>query len=334
LVRKHGRLVLIRLGIALLLFRPTIAAAQAERDHTNNAPHVRVLSTQGVVREGRLVLLTSSDAILLTNGFVESLPLEEVRRINRVTHGARNFFLAAALSGLVVATASCSSSTDPGECWPQASVVFIGLGAAAGTAIGALYDEARRSSSILYAAPDQVRTVDRPAVMVAAGSGGVLRRHDRHVTAPAFQAGVQFPLSRITSLEVEAMHWSWHRIRDIGPTADDAWRTLSFSSNVSWRFGTPAAAATIAIGAGVQRSTLQESLCVRDCDPLPLGRGFATYAVDVSALALFGGGVEGAITRRLIGFGTVRAVAGKESGVSAFAGIRVPFGRRSILVSP
>ena len=68
---------------------------------------------------------------------------------------------------------------------------------------------------------------------------------------------------------------------------------------------------------------INESLCVRDCDPLPLGRGFATYAVDVSALALVGGGVEGAITRRLIGFGTVRAVAGKESGVSAFAGIRV-----------
>ena len=110
-VRKHGRLVLIRLGIALLLFRPTIAAAQAERDQTNNAPHVRVLSNQGVVREGRLVLLTSSDAVLLTNGFVESLPLEDVRHINRVTHGARNGFLAAALSGLVVVTASCSSST-------------------------------------------------------------------------------------------------------------------------------------------------------------------------------------------------------------------------------
>jgi hypothetical protein len=129
-------------SVAVVVMPPARVCAQTP---TTKPQDVRVLSTDGVMRAGRLLALTSSEAVLLTNGVMETLPLEEVRRIDRVTHGARNGFLAGALSGLVVATASCSSSTDPGECWLQASAVFIGLGVAVGSAIGALYDVALKA---------------------------------------------------------------------------------------------------------------------------------------------------------------------------------------------
>jgi hypothetical protein len=49
-------------------------------------------------------------------------------------------------------------------------------------------------------------------------------------------------------------------------------------------------------------------------------------------MALVGGGAERKLTSKLIGFGNLRLVMGKESGVTAVAGVRVPFGGRSALV--
>ena len=318
------------LTLAIVVAHCATASAQTPNRDT---PHVRVLANNGAVRTGRLLELTSSEVVVAVDRFTVTLPLRDVRRIDRVMHGVRTGLIAGILSGFGAGIAlSCASGGGDGGCSPLIGVMFAGIGAGVGTAVGALHDNARRSSSVLYAAPGQVRTIDLPTVILTAGSGGILRRRGREITAPAFQAAVQFPLSRRTSLEVEAMQWSWHRTREIGAVADEAWRTLSLSNNVSWRIGTEKIAGTITIGAGVQRSTLNQSLCIQACDALPYGRTFATYFIETTPLALIGGGAERVLTSKLIGFGNVRLVMGKESGLTAVAGVRVPFGRRSALV--
>jgi hypothetical protein len=104
---------LVGVYAALLLFQPTTAAAQVEPAQEAAPPLVRVLSIQEVVREGRLLSLTASEVVLLTDGIALTLPLDEVRRINRVTHGARIGFLAGTLAGLAVTAGSCTSSGNP-----------------------------------------------------------------------------------------------------------------------------------------------------------------------------------------------------------------------------
>ena len=318
------------LGLAMVVTQTVLAGAQTEAQQSS---HVRVLAANGLVREGRLLSLTSSEIVLLLDSLTVTLPLRDVRRIERVTHGARNGVLVGALTGLGVGmTMSCGSTGSDGGCSPLIGVMVAGIGAALGTAVGLIHQDARRSSNVIYAAPDGAARTEIPAVVLAGGAGGVLRRRDRDITAPAFQAAVQFPLSPRTSLEVEAMQWSWHRTRRIGAVADEAWRTLSLSSNVAWRIGTGRTAGTVTMGAGVQRSTLNQSLCIQACDALPYGRTFATYFVETTPLALVGGGAERVLTSKLVGFGNLRLVMGKESGVTAVAGVRVPFGGRSALV--
>jgi hypothetical protein len=274
----------------------------------------------------------------MLDGQTVTLPLEEVRRIVRVTHGVRTGVLAGALGGFAAGMAlSCTSSEYQGGCWPLTGVMFAGIGAALGTAVGLIREDARRNSNVIYPAPDGATRIEIPTLVLAVGAGGVLRRRATAVTAPAFQAAVQFPLSRRTSLEVEAMQWSWHRTFETGPVTeaprtvmDEAWRTLSLSTNVSWRIGTGRTIGTITMGAGVQRSTFNESRCVQACGGLPDGRTFATSFVEKTPLALVGGGVERVFTGRLIGFGSVRLVMGNESGVTAFAGVRQPVGTPSV----
>ena len=316
------------LGLAIVVAEGTAVSAQ-----TQNRPRVRVYATNGVVLHGRLVELTSSEVVLATDRGTLTLPLMEVRRIDRVMHGVRNGLIAGALTGFGfgVALSSVSRGDDFGAVFN--GVMLAGIGAAFGTAIGAVHDDARRAASVLYSAPGQARTIELPTVIVTAASGGILRRRATEITAPAVHSGVRFPLSPTTSLEVDAMHWSWHTTRQIGAVADESRRTLSVSSNVAWRLGTPTTAATIAIGAGIQRSTLHQSIsCVRQCGPLSSGRTFATSFAQTTPLAVIGGGAERAITSRLIGFGSVRLVMSQESGLAAFAGIRVPFGKRPVLI--
>jgi hypothetical protein len=317
------------LGLAIITAQ-TQASAQPPAE---DAPHVRVLSTNGILREGRLLQLTSSDAVLLLDTQTVRLPLTEVRRITRVTHGARNGVLAGTLSGLGLGFwLTCASRGQPeGGCSEIVALMFAGIGAGIGTAVGLLNEDARRSSNVMYAAPDTATRRTVPTVVLAGGAGGILRRRGREITAPAFQGSVQVPLSHRISLDVEATHWSWHRTRQIGAIADEAWRTLSLSTNVGWRIGTPAKAATIAMGAGVQRSTLHQSLCFQDCHALPHGRTFAQHFVETTPLALIGGGAETTISRRLTAFGSVRLVMGKESGLATFGGVRVPVGGRAVL---
>jgi hypothetical protein len=294
-------------------------------------PHVRVLSTDGIVREGRLLSLSATEVVLARGRQSMTLPIEDVRRIERLTHGVRNGLLAGALAGFGLGMAvSCASTGDDGGCWPLVGATVAGVGAGLGTAIGALHDTARRGSNVIYGAPGETATIEVPTVIVAGASGGVLRRRGTEITAPAFQTAIQFPLSRSTSLEVEAMHWSWHRPRQIIAIADESWRTLTLTGGVAWRIGTPATAGTVALGAGVQRSTLQGSRCVRDCAALPPYRTFASHFVEVTPHAQIAGGIERALTRRLAGFGTVRLVMGKEAGLAAVGGVRLVLASRTL----
>jgi hypothetical protein len=211
--------------IALFVLSPD-ADAQVSAEQASN---VRLISTTGAVREGRLLDLTASEVVLLQDGLTLTLPLNEVQRIERASHGIRRGALTGAIGGFALGMAlSCVSSGDDTGCWPPfGGALLAGIGAGLGVAVGALHDAARRGSDVIYTAPGQGTTIDLPKVAFAAGGGVVVRRHATSVAVPALQGSVQFPVSPRTSLEVEAMQWSWHRTREIGAVADEAWRTLS-----------------------------------------------------------------------------------------------------------
>ena len=318
-------------ALAILMAPP--AAASAQTSAAAERPTVRVISTTGVLREGRLVELTPSEAVLLQNGLIVRLPLNDVRRIDKATHGVRTGVLAGAIGGLTLGMAvSCASKGADGGCSPEMGAMFTALGAGIGTAAGILYDDARRSSNVLYAAPGLVKTVNLPMVVLSAGSGGVVRRHGTGITAPAFQTSVQIPLWLGTSLETEALHWSWRQTRNVAAHADEAWSAFSVAGNISWRIGSPTTAGTIAVGAGVQRATLRRSLCLRDCDVVPAGTTIRTYLAETTPYARFTGGAERAMTQRLIAFGSIRLALGDSSGLAAIGGVRVPLGRRHLTI--
>jgi hypothetical protein len=134
------------LGLAMVVTQTASAGARTE---ARQSAHVRVLAANGFVREGRLLSLTSSDIVLLLDSRRVTLPLRDVRRIERVTHGARNGVLVGALTGLGVGmTMSCASTGSDGGCSPLIGVMFAGIGAALGTAVGLIHtDERSRPTS-------------------------------------------------------------------------------------------------------------------------------------------------------------------------------------------
>ncbi len=166
------RLRELALGLAIAVWAVP-AFAQAPPDVPVGTT-VRVFLTDGTRRTGTLISLTPDEVHIHEH----LLKLQDVRRIETVPHAARNFALAGALTGVVVAyaTRTCRGSNDQGrasaglpECNYVRPALFSGLGAVAGGIIGAAVDSS--GTRVLFSAPARAPTVRAGPFVARKGAG-------------------------------------------------------------------------------------------------------------------------------------------------------------------
>lgn len=132
-------------------------------------PQVRVVSLRGVTREGRLVSLSSSDVVIVQQGQTLTLPLTDVRRVERATHRVRNGAIWGAVIGFVAGYLGSCGGGDENDCWPEAGAMFAGIGAGTGAGIGAVLNRTSKGSRVLYPTPAATTSVT-PRIAASAAS--------------------------------------------------------------------------------------------------------------------------------------------------------------------
>jgi len=129
-------------------------------------PDVRVVSASGERQRGRLVALTTREVILRQGRQTGTRPIGDVRRVEKVSHRVRNLTLAGAFIGYVGGYLTSCGGGDENDCWPEAGLMFAGIGAGSGALIGGRLNRsaARDGRDVLFAAAPR-----------HTGIGGVLR---------------------------------------------------------------------------------------------------------------------------------------------------------------
>jgi hypothetical protein len=116
-------------------------------------PKVRVIANTGVRREGYLVSLTDSEVVLEQQGQSLTIPLGEVRRVEKATHRVRNGLAWGAIGGYVIGYVASCGGGDEGHCWPEMGAMVAGIGAAAGAATGLFQNRSKRTQDSIYERP-------------------------------------------------------------------------------------------------------------------------------------------------------------------------------------
>jgi hypothetical protein len=128
-------------------------------------PHVRIISTDGTRREGRLLSLGATEVAIDQRGGTITIPLQKVARVEKATHRVRNGAVWGAIGGFVLGYLASCGGGDEHHCWPEAGALFAGIGAAAGAATGAFENRSNRERDVLYAAPASTASIDiRPSL--------------------------------------------------------------------------------------------------------------------------------------------------------------------------
>jgi hypothetical protein len=160
-------------GVTMALTRSVIAFAAARIDsgvtpyggvrvalttravRAPGGPEVRVVSTTGARQVGRLVSLSGTEVVLRQAGRSVVLPIAQVQRVERVSHRIRNVTIASAIAGYVGGYLASCGDGDENDCWPEVGLLFAGIGAGAGAAIGAVLNRNARQDGrdVLFAAP-------------------------------------------------------------------------------------------------------------------------------------------------------------------------------------
>ena len=177
------------------------------------------------------------------------------------------------------------------------------------------------------AASAQTIVNDQPPPTVNVGAAiGMAGRYLGFDWPSSALLSAQFPVSRFLVVEATATQWSWGRKRFIPPAlADEHWKTTSAGANLLLRAGRGRLAGSIGMGAGLQRSSLQGSDCVKDCDAAT----FASSAVRTSPSLQFAGAADVRIAPRLVAFTSLLMIVGNEGALGVFGGLRVPVSSRT-----
>ncbi len=123
---------------------------------------MRVTLSDGQKRVGRLVDLTPSEVAIVERGSTVTLALDQVRRVETVSHHARTGTLVgAAWAGFVwITVAATRDSCADCEDGPHAATMMTPIALGAGAGIGALINAATRNRHVLYQAPPSKPVVD------------------------------------------------------------------------------------------------------------------------------------------------------------------------------
>jgi hypothetical protein len=141
------------LSVALVGVLPTIGGAQTS-PAAAIGKEVRVTGVDGSTGTGRLVSLSISDVVFQQKGKDVSIPLGQVSKVEKVSHGVRNGVVVGAISGILTGWwVSCGVWYDDGSCWTPGFLMIAGLGVGAGAGIGAIDNAAKSDDNLLYQAP-------------------------------------------------------------------------------------------------------------------------------------------------------------------------------------
>jgi hypothetical protein len=136
----------------LATFRADVADAQSTRASAT-PQEVRVISMNGAKRTGRLLSLGTEELTLLQGSHSLHLPLNEVRRVERVTHHAKKGTLIGVALGFALGFVLCTGCEgDESLDRHEFGLIVAGIGAGLGANIGAGLDRSRAAIP-LYVAP-------------------------------------------------------------------------------------------------------------------------------------------------------------------------------------
>ena len=93
------------------------------------------------------------------DGQAQTIPLEQVTRIERKTHHVRNGVLWGLIVGFAGGYLGSCGQGDEEDCWPEIGALFAGIGAGTGALIGAGINRATAESRVLYSAPQSTISV-------------------------------------------------------------------------------------------------------------------------------------------------------------------------------
>jgi hypothetical protein len=131
---------------------------------------VRLTAMDGTERKGRIVSLSSTEVILRFDDRNTTIPLRDVRRLDKVAYGVRNGAIAGAAAGYYVGYGVGESDSPGGEVGQ--GILFSAIGAGIGAGIGIVIDAAKADRNLIYLAPNQSAPIV-VAPMVSAKRAGV-----------------------------------------------------------------------------------------------------------------------------------------------------------------
>lgn len=138
---------------------------------------IRVTTIDGARMTGRFVSMSETELVWRRATAQERVPLNRVRRIELVSHHARNGALIGLAAGIGVAFAACTS--DDNFCGDDAgfgllSAIWGSIGAGSGAGLGALINVSTGGRHLIYSRPDNVSVHFQP-IAGPHHAGGVLR---------------------------------------------------------------------------------------------------------------------------------------------------------------
>lgn len=114
---------------------------------------VRVTAMDGSRQTGKLVALSAADVAFRRNGRDISIPLGQVCRIEKVSHGLRNGALLGLGLGVVLGVTPGFNAYRGDLGYGLGTLVDAGVFAGIGAGIGAMVNIANARSNVLYQAP-------------------------------------------------------------------------------------------------------------------------------------------------------------------------------------
>ena len=114
---------------------------------------VRITAMDGARQTGRLVSLSAADVAFRRNGQDTSIPLGQVCRIEKVSHGLRNGALLGLGLGVALGVTPGFNAYRGDLGYQLGTLVDAGVFAGIGAGIGAMVNIANARSNVLYQAP-------------------------------------------------------------------------------------------------------------------------------------------------------------------------------------
>lgn len=149
-------------GARVVLHRRTVsppvipAVARGSVELGREQPDVRVVLGTGLEARGRLIGLSATAVDLRDKmGAVTTVPLADIRRIDRVTHRVRNSVLIGLVAGYAIGYFGSCGSGDEDDCWPEIGLMVGGAGAGAGALMGMIMNRnaANDGRDVIYLTP-------------------------------------------------------------------------------------------------------------------------------------------------------------------------------------